>query len=80
MAIILNLGDIISDYKNKFPKTCSDCPLFVQDVLGLDPYCTVNGEYTDEEIDTAKDGQLDMYYHGCLKKRPKNCPLKKINN
>lgn len=71
MAIILKVA-------NRFPKTCNECSLFVDGIFGQHPYCVGNGEYTKEEINSYEDGALDMYYHGCLSERPKNCPLKEI--
>ena len=68
--IILNVGD-------KFPKTCEQCPLFV-DSFGTPTYCIAGGEYTDEEIEAEEDGALNMYYDGCLSTRPKNCPLEEM--
>lgn len=68
--IILNLGD-------EFPKKCEHCPLFV-DHMGFPTYCAAGGEYTDEEIEAEEDGSLNMYYDGCLSKRPQNCPLKEV--
>ena len=41
---------IICEIGEKFPKTCDDCKLFVSE-LGMSPYCVVDGEYTDEEIE-----------------------------
>ena len=41
---------------------------------------TSGKKYTDEEIESEEDGALNMYYHGCLKSRPKNCPLKEVGN
>lgn len=70
---------IVCEIGNKFPKTCEDCKLFVSE-LGNSAYCVVGGEYTDEEIESEEDGDLDMYYHGCLESRPKNCPLKEVEN
>jgi hypothetical protein len=34
----------------------------------------------NEYIESEEDGALNMYYHGCLKSRPKNCPLKEVGN
>lgn len=68
--IILKVGD-------KFPKTCEDCLLFVEH-MGIPTYCTAGGEYSDEEIEAEEDGELNMYYDGCLSKRPQNCPLKEV--
>lgn len=70
--IILNVGD-------KFPKTCEHCPLFV-DHMGIPTYCVGGGEYTEEEIEAKEDGELNMYYKGCLSKRPQNCPLKEVED
>lgn len=68
MAIILKVA-------NKFPKSCDECPLFVDGILGHQAFCISKGKYTKEEIASYEDGALDMYYHGCLSERPKNCPL-----
>ena len=73
--IILNVGD-------KFPKNCEHCQLFV-DHMGIPTYCTAGGEYTEEEIEVEEYGSENMYYHGCLSKRPQNCPrqeVKEVNN
>jgi len=70
MKIVYEIGD-------KFPETCEDCPLFDCNER-VD--CIVGGEYTQEEIDEEEDGELNMYYHSCLTKRPKNCPLKEAKN
>ena len=69
------IGIIIGE---KMPKTCDKCKLFIDDILGKEAFCTLGIEYTDNEIDAEKDGNLNMYYHGCLKHRPKACPLKEI--
>lgn len=71
MAIYFKIGE-------KFPKNCGECPLFVDDILGVDAFCVSEGEYTEEEIDAEEDGNLNMYYHGHLSKRPENCPLVKL--
>lgn len=68
--IILNVGD-------KFPETCEHCPLFV-DEMGTPTYCIAGGDYSDEEIAAEEDGALNMYYDGCLSKRPQNCPLQEV--
>jgi len=60
----------------KMPKTCDKCPLFVNGLLGITAFCVMSAKYTEEEIENEKDGRLTMYYHGCLSKRPQNCPLK----
>lgn len=70
MKIVCEIGD-------QFPQSCDECKLFVSD-LGQSAYCVVDGEYTEEEIEAVEDGELDMYYHGCLENRPKNCPLKAL--
>lgn len=59
----------------KMPKTCDECPLFVS-TFGNPAYCVMGAEYSDKEIENEKDGNLSMYYHGCLSKRPISCPLK----
>ncbi len=69
--IILKVGD-------KFPKNCEHCPLFV-DHMGIPTYCVADGEYSEEEIEAEEDGALNMYYDGCLSKRPQNCPLKEVS-
>lgn len=66
---------IILKVANKFPKSCDKCPLFVNGILGHQAFCVSKGKYTKEEIASYEDGALDMYYHGCLSERPKNCPL-----
>jgi hypothetical protein len=71
------MSKVIVEVGDKFPKTCEHCPLFV-DHFGIPNYCTVGGEYSEEEIEAEEDGELNMYCHGCLSKRPKNCPLKQI--
>ena len=71
MSIVLKIGD-------KFPKSCNKCPLFIDGMLGCEPFCASSGEHTEEEIDAEEDGNLNMYYHGHLKNRPKNCPLVEI--
>ena len=60
------------------PTKCRLCPLFVVNYMGYPSYCKVGGEYTKEEIDSEKDGALNMYYHGYLNSIPKNCPLVEI--
>ena len=67
---------IILEVANKFPESCDECPLFVDGILGQQPFCIAKGKYTKEEISSYEDGTLDMYYLGCLQTRPKNCPLK----
>lgn len=59
----------------KMPKTCDKCPLFVSK-FATPTFCVMGAEYTDKEIEDTKDGNLMMYYEGCLPKRPKACPLK----
>ena len=59
---------------DKIPKTCDECTLFV-DRLG-ESFCPLGVEYTDEEIEAEEDANEKLYYHGCLSKRPKECPLK----
>lgn len=68
---------IVVEVCKKMPKSCDKCPLFVSS-FGSSAYCPLEGEYTDEEIEAEEDGNLNMYYHGCLKVRPKNCPLKEL--
>lgn len=69
---------IILEMANKFPKSCDECPLFIDGMVVQQPFCIAKGEYTKEEISSYEDGALDMYYHGCLSTRPNNCPLKEI--
>ena len=57
------------------PITCDECPLFIK-MFARTPFCTMGAKYTDEEISADEDGNLALYYHGCLDKRPKECPLK----
>lgn len=59
------------------PKSCDDCPLFVSD--GNPAFCNLEAEYTDEEIEAEEDGNINMYYHGCLSHRPKRCPLMELD-
>ena len=59
----------------KYPKTCENCKLFIDGIVGLSAFCAAGGEYSDDEIEKAEDGNLQIYYHGCLTTRPKNCPL-----
>lgn len=66
---------IICKFGDTFPKSCDTCPLFVTGIVGHTSYCILDGEYTDEEVEAEEDGELQMYYDGCLKNRPKNCPL-----
>ena len=70
MSIVFRVG-------NEFPKSCEECPLFV-DHMGFPTYCIGDGEYSDEEIEAEEDGALNMYYDGCLSTRPKNCPLEEM--
>lgn len=60
----------------KMPKTCETCPLFVNKFLGIEAFCVMKAKYTREEIAKEEDGNLMMYYDGCLPNRPKACPLK----
>lgn len=60
---------------DKMPSTCKECPIFVN-VFGHQAYCKMGAEYTPEEIANVKDGNLQLYYSGCMSKRPKACPLK----
>lgn len=62
---------------DEYPETCKDCPLFISN-FGHAAYCSMGGEYSEKEIKAEKDGALNMYYYGCLKNRPKNCPLKEV--
>lgn len=57
------------------PKTCDECPLFVS-MFAHQAFCAMGAKYTNEEISAEEDGNLALYYHGCLDKRPKECPLK----
>ncbi len=60
---------------DKMPNTCKNCPLFVNQ-FGRTAYCTMGAKYSPEEIASVKDGNLELYYSGCLSKRPNACPLK----
>ena len=60
---------------DRMPRTCDKCPLFIN-CFGQTAYCAMRAEYTPEEIAEEEDGNLNLYYHGCLSKRPKSCPLK----
>lgn len=60
----------------KMPKTCDECPLFVNGILGHSAFCVMGAKYSNHEISNEEDGDLNMYYHGCLSHRPKKCPLK----
>ena len=71
MTIVVKITD-------KFPKSCDHCPLFVDDEVGRTAYCSMNAEYTEEEIQNEEDGSLNMYYHGCLRNRPNSCPLREV--
>ena len=62
-------------FLNEMPKTCGDCPIFVSN-LGYTGHCSLEAEYTMEEIEIIKDGNKHMYYYGYLPNRPKACPLK----
>lgn len=73
MSIVFKIGD-------KYPETCDECLLFVDGELGVTPFCTGGGEYTEEEINAEEDGNSNMYYHGCLESRPKNCPLVELKD
>jgi len=58
------------------PKTCDKCPLFVNGILGHPAFCVMGSEYSDDEIANERNGNLNLYYHGCLRHRPESCPLK----
>lgn len=73
MSIVFKIG-------TKYPETCDECPLFIDEELGVQPFCVGKGEYTEEEINAEEDGNLNMYYHGCLESRPKNCPLVEVKD
>lgn len=73
MSIVFKIGD-------KYPETCDECPLFVDGELGVQSFCICEGEYTEEEINAEEDGNLNMYYHGCLATRPKNCSLVEVKD
>lgn len=60
---------------NEMPSTCKECPLFVSS-FGNSAYCKMYARYTPEEIESVEDGNLELYYNGCLSKRPNACPLK----
>ena len=64
---------------DNLPVTCDECPLFVRH-FGQKAYCVMHAEYTPEEIAAVEDGNLQLYYHGCLPRRPKACPLKEEPN
>ena len=70
MTVVYKVG-------KKMPKTCDKCKLFTR-YFGSPAYCAVGAEYTDKEIEAEEDGNLNMYYHGCLTHRPMNCPLVEI--
>ena len=57
------------------PTTCNECPLFVSH-FGQKAYCVMHAEYSPEEIDRENNGNLQLYYSGCLSRRPEACPLK----
>lgn len=69
---------IVFKVGEKFPKDCGDCPLWVDGGCGYPSYCNVGGEPTEEEIEAEEDGELNIYYHGYLTDRPRNCPLSEI--
>lgn len=60
---------------DSMPKSCYECLLFVR-LFGHRAYCIAGAEYTAEEIAAEENGNLSLYYHGCLSNRPKSCPLK----
>ena len=60
----------------KMPRSCDKCPLFIDKLLGTPAFCAMGAEYTPDEIRSEEDGNLQLYYDGCLSKRPKACPLK----
>lgn len=64
---------------NHMPSSCDKCPLFVNH-FGQSTYCVMYAKYTPEEIADVENGNLQLYYHGCLPKRPKACPLKEEPN
>lgn len=64
---------------NRMPKSCGTCPLFVSK-FATPAFCAMGVEYTKKEIEETKDGNLMMYYEGCLTKRPKSCPLVKVED
>lgn len=61
-----------------YPKTCADCKLFINGIIGHPAFCSAGGEYSEKEIEKEKNGNLQMYYDGCLSIRPKNCPLRDV--
>lgn len=63
---------------DEMPKACDKCPLFVNR-FGTPAYCIMGAEYMAEEIAKEKDGNLTLYYHGCLSGKPAKCPLKAEN-
>ena len=70
---------VVYEIGKKFPKSCDKCKLFVNH-FGIPSYCVAGGEYTEKEIEEEECGGEQIYYHGCLTNRPKNCPLKEANN
>ena len=69
---------VVFELKKGFPKNCEECPLFINKSAGYSAFCIGEAKYTTEEIEAEKDGNLTMFYHGCLSNRPKSCPLKEI--
>lgn len=59
------------------PTNCDKCPLFINH-FGQKAYCAMHTEYTPEEIAAVENGNLQLYYHGCLSERPEACPLETI--
>ena len=59
------------------PVACDKCPLFVNH-FGQKAYCVMHAEYTPEEIAAVENGNLHIYYYGCLPKRPNECPLEEV--
>ena len=69
---------VVFELKKGFPKNCEECPLFINKFVGYSAFCIGEAKYTTEEIEAEKNGDLVIYYHGCLSNRPKSCPLKEI--
>lgn len=68
---------IVVEVCKEMPKSCDKCPLFVKP-FGCSAYCKMHADYTDEEIEATEHGREMMFYHGCLPRRPMNCPLQEL--
>ena len=64
---------------NDVPKSCDECPLFVK-AFGNASYCKMGAKYSDKEIADEEDGNLMIYFRGCLSTKPISCPLKEITD